>query len=314
MKKLLLPALLPLFFLSCAAGGGLNPSLTVLPEFPYPESRYTRINGTLVHYRVWNPGESSRGNILLIHGLGGSTFSFRYTAPELAASGYTVIAADIPAFGYSDRKPENAVSPYRAADLMWRLLVEAEQSASSIRNNSGWTLIGHSMGGRVITRMAETKPEKVREMVYLAGAVNSDTGRNWIFQLPFAERILKDIMSDLFSSPEKLENTLSSAYGDSPPEELLTGYWKPLSIHGTPEALIAFIKASSDSPSTDPKTVNVPALLIWGENDSWVPVEEGEALRDNLPNARFEIIPGAGHLPMESHPETVNSLILNFLK
>jgi len=52
-------------------------------ERPFPESRFTTISGLSIHYRVWQPDGEPVGKILLLHGLGGSTYSFNLIVPFL---------------------------------------------------------------------------------------------------------------------------------------------------------------------------------------------------------------------------------------
>lgn len=50
-------------------------------EFAFADSHFAVVENTELHYRLWDDGGSSRGNVLLVHGFGGSTFSWRFTAP-----------------------------------------------------------------------------------------------------------------------------------------------------------------------------------------------------------------------------------------
>ena len=61
-------------------------------------------------------------------------------------------------------------------------------------------------------------------------------------------------------------------------------------------------------PSIDAET-----LLVWGRQDGLAPVEQGEALRSTLPNARLTLIDNCGHLPMAEKPETFNRLVRDFI-
>lgn len=56
-----------------------------------------------------------------------------------------------------------------------------------------------------------------------------------------------------------------------------------------------------------------PTLILWGEADPWIPLDRGRALRDRMPTARFETLPGAGHLPQLEAPVAVLEKIVPFL-
>lgn len=57
--------------------------------------------------------------------------------------------------------------------------------------------------------------------------------------------------------------------------------------------------------------VRCPVTILWGENDSWIPVERGHDLSTRIPGARLHVIPGAGHLVQEDAPEAIVSAVLH---
>ena len=60
--------------------------------------------------------------------------------------------------------------------------------------------------------------------------------------------------------------------------------------------------------------VDVPTLLLWGENDGLVPPRFGQAYRDRIPNATLVVIPRAGHAPFEEQPDAFLAAFDGFLK
>ena len=59
-------------------------------------------------------------------------------------------------------------------------------------------------------------------------------------------------------------------------------------------------------------TIKVPTLLIWGDADKRSPLAVGQAIRDAIPAARLEIIPGAGHLSNLERPTEFNTMVRDF--
>jgi pimeloyl-ACP methyl ester carboxylesterase len=59
--------------------------------------------------------------------------------------------------------------------------------------------------------------------------------------------------------------------------------------------------------------VRAPTLLVWGERDRLVPVRNAEAWAEALPDARVELVPRAGHVPMVERPDELSRLLRNFL-
>ncbi|GAA1967877.1 alpha/beta hydrolase [Amycolatopsis minnesotensis] len=86
----------------------------------------------------------------------------------------------------------------------------------------------------------------------------------------------------------------------------------------SPEAMAA-LRAYAGPDMADPELgprladVRVPALLLWGENDVVVPPEFGRAYAELFADARFELIPGGGHLPYREAPEATFAVLKEFL-
>ena len=107
---------------------------------------------------------------------------------------------------------------------------------------------------------------------------------------------------------------LTSAYGRNPDPAEFAGYYQPLLIEDSDASLVAMLKAS-DPPLKDLlSTVGQPVILIWGEDDSWVPLTEGTKLKNLFPHAELVTLAGEGHCPMETAPVIFNDILLNFLE
>ncbi len=285
------------------------------PDFP--ESAEIVIDGVRLHYRVWTPDGPSKANVLLVHGLGGSTFSWRYTAPHLAAQGYTTVSVDLPGFGYSDRARGLDHSQQNRSSLLWKLLDHVESQL--VNNPEGpqiWNLVGHSMGGGTITAMAHSRPEHTRSLAYAAGSVFRQPPRSagFLFRIPVISSLLAHLARFFLLTENRITDTLTSAYGRTPTADEITGYLAPLKLPGTETALLDITSSQGEPVETYLPHIQAPALLIWGAEDTWVPLSEGEQLAAALPQAELHSIPGSSHCPMETHPEIFNKLLTDFLK
>lgn len=288
------------FFLSTAVMGD---------NAPFPNSQFLQIGEISFHYRQWIPQEEPAGFILLIHGLGGSTFSFRHNVKPLLGKGYQILAVDLPAFGYSDRRRGLVHSQENRSQWLWELIHQVTPVDSS------WHLVGHSMGGGTITAMALENPEGVSSLTYIAGAVNgAPPSRGRILRYPPFRQIFTFVARSFLFRRWMIERVLTSAYGTTPSEEEIQGYLKPMQIKGTASAWADLVGSVREPYSPRLEMVSIPALLIWGEKDSWVPVETGEGLTERLQASRLVVLPGVGHCPHETHPEKVNEYLLDFLR
>ncbi|GIV44254.1 MAG: hypothetical protein KatS3mg035_1377 [Bacteroidia bacterium] len=123
------------------------------PSLLFPNSTIDKIGDVYVHYRIFEPTSPFKGNVFMIHGFAGSTFSWRKNVAVLTENGFKVVCMDLPCFGLSERKLDWEHSPENRALLAWKL-------AHQIASNENWHLIGHSMGASVILSMGQIQPQK----------------------------------------------------------------------------------------------------------------------------------------------------------
>jgi len=269
-----------------------------LDEVPLP-GRHETIDGVRVHVIEQGSGPA----VVLIHGFGGSTYDFRTLIPALAER-FRVIAVDLPGFGFSDRDvPE--ISGRAWVEILCALLVRLGVERA--------TLIGHSMGGVVAQRFAAEHPEMVERLVLIASPRADQRPRFRadnrvaaasiaLFQgLAYALGGIKRLARRTVADPALMS-------GDALEEHL-----RPLRVRGSAAAVRQMIRDSSGDEPVDPARVTAPTLLLWGSDDRIVPPKVGEELARLLPNARIEVLPGAGHMLPEERPEEVNRRVLDFL-
>ena len=263
-----------------------------LPAAPFDNSRTESIAGVSVHVRHW-PATGPAGGcpVLLLHGFGGSTFSFRDLAPALAAAGHEVWALDLPAYGYSARTPFPATAG--AALAPWL-------SGRGKR----WCLLGHSMGTRVAAELVQGMPGDVASVVYLAGnpmPSARELRNRERFKSPRLRRWVAGLLERRYLGEEKIAELLAKAYGRPATADEVTGYLIPLSQPGTALAIMNGYAAQWPPTPEGADLDGVPTLILWGENDEWVKPEVADRLQAALPSARRITVPGAGHSPMETH-------------
>jgi len=283
-------------------------------ERPYDNSRVRNISDIYLHYRVWKPeADEIKGQLLLVHGLGGSTFSWRQQIEPLQEAGYLIVAVDLPAFGYSDRQRGLEHTPENRAGWLWKLL-ETLEAAGEIQTRNGWHLTGHSMGGGVVTAMAHQKPERTTSLILIAAALEqSDTrGESWLDYSPVKSGF-QFILRHILFRETIIARALESAYGRSPAPEELEAYFEPLELAGTAAAWLDVTRTAENFPGEKIQEVDQPVVLLWGAEDSWVEVEDGREYADLFPDSSFTIIEEAAHLPMETHPEKFNQRLLEWL-
>ncbi|MGL6290128.1 MAG: alpha/beta fold hydrolase [Silanimonas sp.] len=277
---------------------------------PFPNSRRIDVQGVALHARDWPatdnalPERSARCPVLLVHALAGSTYSFRHLAPELADAGHRVLAIDLPGYGYSARRPFDG----SAARALWQLL---EVEAPGVR----WCLVGHSMGARVVGQMVAEAPQRVGAVAYLSGSPVRERRRNpSMFRAQPLRGLVLSLAERRYLRREGLAEVLEEGFGRAPEAAELDAYLAPLHQPGTLPAILDGYARDMGPDRTDAAgLVDPPSLVLWGERDRWLKPEVGEALAAALPNARWVLVAGAAHSPMETHPASVVPPVLELL-
>ncbi len=290
---LLLPWLLP--------RPGLDGSI---PDQPFNDSAFVEIDATRLHYRARLNAPTQSELVVLIHGFGGSAFSWRHTLDFLDAHGYRAIAVDLPPFGYSERRAEGPD---------WAELVLA--LADRIDPDAELILVGHSMGARVVARVAAQAHQRVGHLVMVAGtpALSGRTrsGPGWVTRIPSLTRWAEILAAHRLIEEENFEAMLASALGRTPTAEELAGYREPLTIPGTYPALLTRLASEAELSGEGWETVN--ASLIWGEDDRWVSLEQARSLVEQKPELPLHVMPSTGHNPMDTHPDEFHRILFEVL-
>lgn len=277
------------------------------------EERWMKVDGTRMRYLRAGSGP----DIILLHGLLGYSFSWRYTMPALAPYA-TVYAPDLLGAGFSDR-PQGLDHSMRATAL--RVLRFADNLGLG-----SFDLLGTSRGGAVaMAAAAESMGEandarpRVRRLV-LVCPVNpySPHGRR------LAPFLGTRPMSDLFllmmnRMPFLYPYWHGRMFGDRSkvPAGSLEGYKAPLAIPGLFETALEIVGTwTADLRELEallPKLKPIPTLLMWGSKDPAVYASSMEPLARHFGDVQTVVFPGVGHLPYEECAQEFNQALIQFL-
>jgi pimeloyl-ACP methyl ester carboxylesterase len=255
--------------------------------------------------------------LILLHGLLGYSFSWRYTMPALAPYA-TVFAPDMLGAGFSDR-PRGIDHSMRGTAL--RLLEFAEKLGLS-----SFDLLGTSRGGAVAMAAAaecisaDGSRPRLRRLV-LVCPVNpySAHGKRLapFFGTRFGAAAFRWTVGHM---PCLFPYFHGRLYGDHAkiPSESLEGYKAPLALPGLFEHALSIVKTwTADLQELErllPKLARIPTLLMWGSKDPAVYVSSMEPLARHFLNVQTVVFPGVGHLPYEECPEEFNRALIEFLR
>jgi pimeloyl-ACP methyl ester carboxylesterase len=276
------------------------------------EERFAEIEGARMRYLQAGSGPA----LILLHGLMGYSFSWRFNIPVLSRH-FTVYAPDFLGTGFSDRP----------AQLDCRLCAVAERVLKFVEaiGVSTFDLLGTSHGGATAMMAAamcgQRSDLRVRKLILVA-PVNpwSAHGRR------LAPFLGSPVGSALFLLSTKymrwtFKHWLARLYGDPQriSEGTLAGYEAPvLSTAGSFEYGVNIVRTWTEDlrqlEQTIPQLAEIPTLLIWGSADVAVYAQSAEQLRGHFKQCELVVYPGVGHLPYEETPELFNSTVLEFLK
>ncbi len=273
----------------------------------HPEySWFTTIGGVRIHYQ--EAGDENAPPIILIHGFISSNLVWNEVFLPLAKAGFRVISPDLPGYGYSD-KPSDArytidAQAYAVLGLMDRL--EIDQA----------TIIGASYGGAVAATMALDYPERVANLV-LVGAVTNDQPKKKLLLRLARVPFLGDIATPLFLGSRwilrKRTRDVYRRLGYPMDERKLAARHHLLQAANTHRAMIRTIRRwSADRIAREASLIRQPTLLVWGEEDTHIPIREAFRLRDAIPNSRLIVFRRCGHLPPTEYPEKFVEVVAEF--
>ena len=280
-----------------------------IPKRPYPDSFFFVTSDKVrIHYRFSKP-LSAKGKILLVHGLAGSTFSFKNNIAALTDAGYQVLTVDLPGFGYSDRQSGLVHSQKNRAKWLWELVEMIDQRYIDAQP---WHLLGHSMGASTLLAMSNQKPQRVRSMVMIDGAVALNMPHIPLILNTPVGRWLKIYLRYGAFKRSSIARLLSSAYGKKADTESVDGYLAPMLIDKTASVWVDFIKTAKNVAIWDWKNPAIPLLVLWGENDTWIRPAVIDEIRAIAQNLQVTLFMGQGHCPHETDPG-FNKVLIDFL-
>ncbi|MBK8989237.1 MAG: alpha/beta hydrolase [Chloroflexi bacterium] len=275
-----------------------------------PDGAFITLQGVTVYYETL--GEPDAPTVLFIHGLYGSTASWRYNMADLAAAGYRVIAYDRPGFGLSDKAADFDYALNNQVDLALALLDALGVGETAV--------VGHSAGAKTAVELARRQPERVTQLVLVdalttAGGPPAFVGR--LVELPPVWQWARIGLQAYFTR-QNLEASLGSFYVNPSflEEADYDAYWRAFQTPGWDVALLALTRDSAGEQmrEEDLRQITTDTLLLWGEQDATTPLAQGENLARLLPNSELVVIPQSGHQPFEEQAEAFNTALLLFLR
>src|SRR3954466_14263505 len=272
-----------------------------LPGF---DERFADVKGVRMRYFVAGEGDP----LVLVHGLGGAASNWTELAPLLLPR-RRLLVPDLPGHGGSTALPGvSGLDPF--AD---RVAAVAEREGMLPA-----PVVGHSLGGMVVLRLALRRPEAVQAIV-LAGAAGLSIGNVWgrqllsFFTAVRPGRIAARHRSLVSRSPllrRLVFGFVSGADPDGPADQAVEGFLAGQLLHTDVDS--AWQALRRDDPRQELEAIRSPVLVLWGGDDVRLPLADAFEYTRRL-HARLRVIPGCGHLLIGERPEPCRDAIEAFL-
>ena len=258
-------------------------------------------NGRAVRYGVRGDGPP----VVVVHGTPWSSFNLRYLIKALSKD-FTVYYYDLIGYGQSDKSPGD-VSLGIQNQVLDHLLDHWQLENPAV--------IGHDFGGATVLRTHLVSGRDFDKIVLIDPVAVSPWGSPFFQHVKVHEAAFAGV-------PDYIHEAIVRAY-------VQTAAFKPIdetTLDATvlpwiaPDGKAAFYRqiAQANSSYTDEiqplyARISKPVLILWGHEDTWIPLERGEALQNMIPGSLLHVIQEAGHLVIEEQPDRLIEKIRPFL-
>jgi pimeloyl-ACP methyl ester carboxylesterase len=273
-------------------------------KLPGLEERFAEVKGVRMRYFLGGEGPP----LILVHGLGGAAANWTELVPLLVRR-HRLLVPDLPGHGGSTALPAVAgLEPF--ADRV-ALVAEREGMLPA-------PVVGHSLGGMVVLRMALRQPEDVPALV-LAAAAGLSVGNIWgrnllsVFSIIRPGRLAARYRSRVSRSPLLRRLVFGFVSVADPPgltDQAVEGFLAAQLLHT--DVGSAWRALQADDPREELDAIRCPVLVRWGAEDVQLPLDDAFEYTRRL-RARLRVIPGCGHLLIGERPQACDRAIEDFL-
>lgn len=274
-------------------------------------------NGMQLHVAEAGPAEGPL--VVLLHGFPEFWFEWREQIGPLAEAGFRVVAPD--QRGYNLSSKPKGVTAYRLDALANDIFALA-----SALGRQRFSVVGHDWGASVAWWMATTGAERLDRLaimnaphpaVWLDAMTNDPAQRKksryvQALRTPWLPELMVRLggykgLADAFANSARPE-----AFGD----EIMAAYREAWRRPGALTATLNWYRAlfAQDLPVPLPRSLKVPTLVLWGDQDAFAEPALAEASAALCADARVVHFPEASHWLPHDEPEAVANALIGFLR
>lgn len=268
-------------------------------------SQFDSIRGMNVHFRDEGPVSDSVP-LVLLHGTSSSLFTWNACAEEWSKT-RRVIRMDLPGFALTGPDPDNNYSIEGYVAFVHDFLRK--------RNISQFYLAGNSLGGQIAYAYAAYYPKEVKKLILIdpAGYPSANVKGSLAFKLGKLP-VLKHLLT-IVTPTSIVRKSIEDVYGNKAlvTDSLVQLYEDMVCREGNRRALVQRLSLEREDTNLV-KRVKAPTMIIWGDQDFLIPLENAYKFQRDLANDTLVVMKGIGHIPMEESPDKVAAAVNAFIK
>jgi 2-hydroxy-6-oxonona-2,4-dienedioate hydrolase len=270
--------------------------LPILATMVTVKEHYVTVDGNKIRYL--EEGNSGT-HVVLIHGLGSQAERWLQTIPHLSKN-HRVIAPDLIGFGLSDKPPVDYTPEY-FVKFVFSFLEELGISKT--------IMIGSSLGGQIVAESAAASENNTIQKIILVSPTGTMRTTN-----PTLDTY---IMAGLYPRHDMIKTAYQMMAGKKKDVEEST-IERFRSAMSQPNAKMSFLSSVINFKNGPVITqrlqmISVPTLVIWGREDTMIPINYANDYVSNIKDCKFVVMEGCGHRPHVEDPEKFSKIILKFL-
>lgn len=277
------------------------PYAQIKARYATASSQWVDVQGASIHYTDAGTGPA----LVFIHGSGAELGAYADTATAMVQRGYRVITLDLPGSGLSIAGPDTGFHNDDNTKLVAAFLSEISVDPEAI--------IGHSTGGQIAWSLAIAAPDLAERLILIAPTGQpAKAPLTWqIAQTPVLGAMLKNV-TPAFIVRQNLKDAVFA--DDAVTDDVVARYHQMLLREGARDALMARMKNVTFAGIENLPCVTQPTLILWGEQDAWLPVALADAFDAAIPDTTLITLPNIGHnLPEEVPAQTLAALMSDWL-
>ncbi len=276
------------------------------PKYTNTSSHFMPLMGMQVHYRdEGNPNDSVP--LILLHGMSSSLNTWDSVVLFMTDK-KRLISIDLPAFGLTGPNPQNEYSFAYYNRFLDSFFLQL--------NIKHCMIAGNSLGGAIAWEYTASNANRVAKLILIdAAGYPSKNAKGSIGFKIASTPVINNLL--LYITPKSLvRKSLEGIYFDKNrvTDAQVERFHDVAISEGNRKAALVIFKKGFEREPEKINTITTPTLIIWGEKDGLIPVENASLFQKNIKGSKLEVLQNVGHVPMEEAPKKVAELITDFVK